>query len=234
MRAALPLLALAAPFLLSAEANAACGMDRILVHGTAEETRMACSSLAAVVVYFADLGFTLDPQLTISFRDEVSVDLAAPSHGELRVAACYDASRREIEITSLSAALEAEREPWGLTWGEPLASSVLEHEIVHAAIWTVAGGDRSAIGHAWSEFIAYAVQLELMAPAMREEILARHSDVRPFDVPTEVNRITHAFDPDGFGLRAYLFAEAHGGKAFIGQILDGEAGFETTDVVIEP
>jgi hypothetical protein len=209
-------------FLSAAQpAIAACGHDLVAVAGDEEEIAAACVALDGVLDYFAAAGFAVEPVVTISFQDEVWYDLDASTGRRVKVSGCFDMRRAMIEITRWNIEPATERRPWGVEWGKPIVASILQHELVHMATIAVLGDQQHMrLGGAWHEFVAYAVQFELMEPSMRERILAGHPTVTPFESPWAANEMTYAAEPDNFGLRAYLYAQERGGMAFIKEILE--------------
>ncbi len=111
------------------------------------------------------------------------------------------------------------------TWGQPIAYSILQHELAHAVVATVLGSEYQNYAKAWLEFIAYSVQFGIMNAELKSKVLANYPDTRPFQFPESVNAIVYAADPDEFGVSAHLFTEANGGPAFIREILAKEVPF---------
>jgi hypothetical protein len=209
-------------FLASLPASAACGFDRVDVDGNAEEIAVACEALDGVLAYFAGAGYAVDPVVTVSFQEEVWYEIEAGTGRRLKISGCYDLRRRSIEITRWSTDPSTARRPWGLEWDRAIVASILQHEFVHMAATTILGGDQARLGGAWHEFVAYAVQFELMEPAMRQRILATHPGLAPFESPWAINQLTYAAEPDAFGVQAYLYYRERGGSTYIREILEGE------------
>lgn len=80
---------------------------------------------------------------------------------------------------------------------------------------------------AWHEFIAYAVQFDLMDPMLKHKVMQNYPGVEPFEHPENVNQFVHAFDPDKFGVCAYLFAQSRGGADFLREILNDDESIYT-------
>ena len=89
------------------------------------------------------------------------------------------------------------------------------------------GNEYQKLGKTWHEFVAYAVQFDLMDRELKSEVLANYPDAQPFGFPESVNAIVYAADPDEFGVSAYLYTEANGGSKFVGQILAKQVPFST-------
>lgn len=218
-------------------ASAACGHEGVSISGKDEEVTDACHALDEVLTYFRKIGLQPVPELTISFQDQVTIEMYAhtsdPTNkepvGKSEVSGCYNFRGRELQITSGRRDIQRERKPWGIVWGPSIAYSILEHELVHAIVANMLGGQYQKLSKAWHEFIAYAVQLELMDGEFRSKVLANYPDAAPFQFPESVNPIVYAADPDAFGISAYLFAEANGGPKFIGNILGKKVPFSTDE-----
>jgi hypothetical protein len=136
---------------------------------------------------------------------------------------------RELQVTSGRRDIQRERRPWGIAWGQPIAYSILEHELVHAIVANSLGNRYQKLAKVWHEFIAYAVQPEIMESDLKSKVLANYPDARPFQFLESVNPVVYAADPDEFGISAYLFTVANGGPKFIGQILVKEVPFSTEE-----
>ncbi len=218
-------------------ATAACGYARMSVSGSAEETADACRALEQVVSYFRKIGFEPQPSLAIAFRDRVEIDVYLQDYarrserpaGRNEVSGYYDFRRNELQITSGRRDVARERKPWGIPWGQPIAYSILQHELVHAIVAGLLGGRYQKLGKAWHEFIAYAVQFDVMDAALRRQVIANYPDAEPFQFPESVNAIVYAVDPDAFGVAAHLYAQANGGTAFVRRILLGDVPFTTDE-----
>ena len=220
---------------LPRHAWAACGYAGVSVSGTAEEVTDACRALDEVLGYFEKLGFQSDPEMRISFQDRVYVDMYLQTYGPAgtepvgsnEVSGFYDSRRKELQIASTRREIKRERRPWGIAWGPPIAYSILQHELAHAIVAGRLGHEYQKLGKSWHEFIAYAVQFDLMDRELKAAVFANYPDAEPFRFPESVNSIVYGADPDAFGVSAYLYAEANGGPKFIGQILANQVSFGT-------
>jgi hypothetical protein len=219
------------------DASAACGHEGVSVSGTVEEVDDACRALGEVLNYFARIGARPVPQVRISFQDQVYIDMYLHTYdpaskqpvGENEVSGCYNFARRELQVTSGRRDIKRERRPWNIEWSQPIAYSILEHELVHAVLANLLDGSYQRLAKAWHEFIAYSVQIDLMDRELRNKVLANYPDATPFQFPESVNPIVYAADPDEFGVSAYLMAEASGGSEFIRQLLTKGVPFSTEE-----
>lgn len=218
-------------------ASAACGHEAVSVSGTAEEVADACRALDEVVSYFRKIGFRPAPDIRISFRDHVYIDMYVPAGkepvGREEVSGAYDCRRKELHIASVRRESRRDRKPWGIAWGLPIAYSILQHELVHATVAGLLGSDYQKLGKAWHEMIAYAVQFDLMDRDLKHAVLANYPNAQPFGFPESVNSMVHGADPDAFGISAHLYAEANGGLNFVRRILAKEVSFGTGEFECE-
>lgn len=226
--------------LLAAPARAEeadCGFDGVTVDGEPAEVERSCAALARVLEAFDAMGFRVEPKFSLTFKEQVFVEMRAqsPQPGGapdlLQVSAFFDSRRKLIEVTSFDSAHQQDRRPWGVDWGPEIGESILHHELAHMATFAVLGEGYWHLSRAWLEFIAYCVEFEVMSPSLRGKILANNADLEPFAGVWEVNGFLHGVDPDGFGLRSYLMAEANGGLDFIRRIIAGEVPFSRNDVL---
>lgn len=221
--------------LMPQQSSAACGYADVAVSGTAEEIADACRALDEVLGYFERIGFRSDPEIRISFQDRVTIDMYLQTYGpeskepvgRSEVSGFYDSRRKELQIASARRGIKRERRPWGIEWGRSIAYSILQHELAHALTAGRLGSDYQKLGKSWHEFIAYAVQFELMDGELKRAVLANYPDAEPFRFPDSINAIVYGADPDAFGVSAHLYAEANGGAKFIRQILAKEVPFGT-------
>ncbi|MBI5318611.1 DUF6639 family protein [Bradyrhizobium sp.] len=214
-------------------ALAACGHESVSVSGTAEEIADACRALDEVLSYFRKIGFQPDPNVSIAFWDQVEIDMFPQTYkpagkesvGKSQVSGSYDFRRRELQVTSGRRQIRRDRSPWGIEWGQPIAYSILQHELAHAIVAGLLGSEYQKFAKAWHEFIAYSVQFAVMDPELKSKVLANYPDAKPFQFPESVNPVVYAADPDEFGVSAYLFTEANHGPGFIRRILAREVPF---------
>lgn len=76
-----------------------------------------------------------------------------------------------------------------------MTGSFLRHELAHIAVWQILGREAERLPHEWREFIAYAIQLDLLDP--------------------EVNEFTYGMNPDVFAVGAYLTYSERGAERFV-------------------
>ena len=173
----------------------------------------ACEALTDTLTYFRKIGFEFDPWFSLTFanRGELESAEGVVSYGHL------DPRSSIIFVRST-----VYREPSSLAWNSKLAGSVLRHELVHLAVWQILGREAGRLPREWHEFIAYAVQFDLMEPALLKEVLAGHPDVRAFEALPEVNEFTYGMDPEVFAVAAYLMYRERGGGTFVRQLLRAE------------
>ncbi len=211
--------------------HADCGFDGVTIVGTATEIADGCRALSGVLGYFSRNGFSVEPHIKIVFKERVFVDLYDAQTlriaSRAQVSGFYDAQRMTVEIASASSPFQRDRKPWGIKWGREIAYSILQHELAHSVTHQILGTGYSRAAKAWLEFIAYSVQFEIMTPELRGAILQANPGINAFDRPEHVNDMIYGFNPDLFGLRAYLFTQASGGREFIRKIIAGEVTFET-------
>lgn len=208
------------------QASTDCGHARIAANGPEQDVARACDALSGVLGYFRRAGFDIAPEARITFRDRVMIDVynsrSREHAGRMQVTGYYDAARKLIEVTSGTNNSRNSREPWKQPWSAEISYSILQHELAHMATHRVLGARYRRLPRPWLEFIASAVQFELMSQELRASILASYSGMPRFQSTDQVNVLTYGFDPDGFAVMAYLFAEANGGPAFIRRVLRDE------------
>jgi hypothetical protein len=217
----------------AAAENGNCGFQLVTIKGTAVEVEQSCAALAKVLQTFAAIGFRIDPEFRLIFKDQVFVERLdqAGQLDALRVLGFFDSRRSLIEMTSFQSSHQEERRPWGVIWGPEIAGSILHHELAHMATFAVLGDGYWRTDPSWLEFIAYSIEFEVMDPSLRAQILANNPSAEAFEGVLKVNPMLHGADPDRFGLRSYLMTRDKGGLEFIRRVLAGEVDFSTSDIV---
>jgi hypothetical protein len=74
----------------------------------------------------------------------------------------------------------------------------------------------------WHEFLAYAIQFEMMEPALRDKALDGFHEVRAFSHLGEINEFTYGMNPEAFAVAAYKTYLDRGGSVFVGAVLRDE------------
>lgn len=100
-------------------ALAACGYAGVAISGTVEELADACRALEDVLDYFRKIGFRPEPVVSISFQDQVHMDMyphvyepaGKEAVGRSEVSGSYNFRLRELQITTGRRELPRERRP---------------------------------------------------------------------------------------------------------------------------
>lgn len=179
----------------------------------ASELAAACRAVSDVVGYFAGIGFQVPTKVAVRYANRAGNESKAhsPAHG------LFDPQRSQIVINRTSTAT-----PWGQPWSLTLAASFLRHEIVHSAIWDILKGNPKQLRPEWHEFIAYAIQLDLMDPELRQLVLAAHPGAGAAADLSEINEFSYGMNPETFAVVAYRTYLQRGAAAFVRQLLKGE------------
>ncbi|MEQ9316438.1 MAG: hypothetical protein RLN72_11350 [Henriciella sp.] len=203
------------PHDVQAENNSGCDdhLGVSIVHADPAELDLACAALGDIVSFFQSIDFNIAPTGALQFADR-AIDHTSEgftAHG------FFDAPQSRIVIFRTSNV-----SPWGQQWSSNLAGSFLRHELAHMAIWEVVNRNGVALRPEWHEFIAYAIQFDLMESDLRDLLFATRADARPFEDLLQVNEFISRMDPELFALAAYETYLVRGGKQFVGQLLRAE------------
>jgi len=197
-----------------AEKTGDCGHPGVtVIYDGPAELEAACTALTDIVVYFQRGGFEIVPKVSLRFVDRD----AAGSFQQVAAHGYFNAPQSQIVVYRTS-----DVSPWGLVWSAKLAASFLRHELAHMAIWAIVGKSQVRLGREWHEFIAYAIQLDLMDAQLLNELLARHTETRPVGNLTEINEFTYSMGPEAFAVAAYKTYLAKDTTKFVGQLLRAE------------
>lgn len=173
----------------------------------------SCAAWREVAGYFRKIGAGDIGGVSIVFAERVpQASSQLPlSHGY------FDAARSRIVIYRSTPA-----KAWGLAWTPEIALSFLRHELVHTSIWTILRLRSAHLRREWHEFLAYAIQFEMMGSALRDKALGGFHEVRAFSHLGEINEFTYGMNPEVFAVAAYKTYLSRGGSAFVGGVLREE------------
>ena len=180
----------------------------VVVYSDNAELVAACDALNEVTAYFRAIKFEIAPAVSLEFADRPTGNTVP--HGY------FDSARAQV-VVYRSAAVA----PWGLSWNLALAASFLRHELVHVMVWRASKEPRR-LPREWHEFIAYAIQLDLMDRDVLDRVLASRADVQPFAELLAVNEFTYGMGPEAFAVAAYKTYRARGGVQLVQQLLTGQ------------
>jgi hypothetical protein len=191
--------------------RAACGYEQVTVSGASRrELAEVCKALGEVLAYFQGIGFRFEPKFSLYFRTGASADAV----DSLRAHGYFDRRSSKINIFK-----GPRHRPWGLKGTPEIAASFLRHEMVHMALLRVLGNDYERIRKVWHEFIAYAVQIDLMPSSLRERILSRYPTTMAFASQEAVNEFTYGADTSQFSISAFKSYKANGGAQFVKKLI---------------
>lgn len=191
----------------------ACGQRGVeVVYKRSADLALACEALADIVTYFRQIGFQFEPRFSVKFAEPQ----LQPAEGLVSY------GHADVHSSSVVVYTSAHRRPWGLPWSTELAASFLRHEVAHIAAWQVLGAEGRRLPREWHEFIAYAIQLDLMNAKLRAAVLANSADVRAVADLSAINEFTYGMDPDVFAVTAYLTYRERGTQNFVRALLRGD------------
>lgn len=203
-----------APRDIRAEKKDDCGHPGVnVIYDGPAELEAACSALTDILVYFQRVGFEIAPKVSLRFIDRD----ASRSFQQLAAHGYFNAPKSQIVVYRTS-----DVSPWGVVWSVKLAASFLRHELAHMAVWEILGATHAHLGREWHEFIAYAIQLDLMDGQLLNELLARYTEAHAVGHLLEINEFTYGMNPEVFAVVAYKTYLGKGGTAFLAQLLRGE------------
>lgn len=133
----------------------------------------------------------------------------------------FDARDATVTIPTYAAcvALAGPEGRFGTPVTPALYESLIAHELVHAIVWQHQG--QPAMGRAGQEYLAYAIQLVTMSPALRARILARYPQADPVRLD-ELSETYLDFAPGRFAVKSYLnFVAQRDRCALIEDLMEG-------------
>jgi hypothetical protein len=192
----------------------ACGYPKIRVRATRQEQiEDLCAAMADIKGFLLTLAFKFDADFSVVFRSRAPAASRQPSDQ-----GWFNQASREIVVYELT-----DDAPWGITSSRVLVNTILRHELAHMAVTQILGSNSLRLQREWHEFIAYAIQFELMPADLRARILDRYAHVRPADDLRQINAMTYRLaDPSEFGVLAYKSYQVHGRTALIRRLITFE------------
>ncbi len=193
--------AVLAGLLQAAPAAAACPpADLRIVAATPAETRLLCRAWADARAAVAPLGVAPAAPVRVELaRSRGGGDMLATAFGS------YDTRRGVVRLRPLAAYLAGADGGFAQPPSAALWTSYAVHEFAHALIDPYLARARSRL--VTHEFVAYAIQLATLEPALRARILV-HYDATVFRNEQGVNAVTYSFAPHRFAVRAFLTVQA--------------------------
>lgn len=178
-----------------------------------EDHRSVCEGLEDALAFFGRLGLELSQPLTVRVLSH------SPDEYAKALVGCYQENEQTVQVLTF-AAME-ERGCWfGVPVNRYLYRSLVTHEVAHAVASCHFDIPHPTL-HA-HEYIAYVAMMATMDPVTRTQILATRPGVG-FEESSEINELTHAFDPTWFGIEAYRhYLKDEHGDAFLLKVLSGE------------
>lgn len=177
-----------------------------------EDHRSICEGAKDALYFLGRLNLDLSHPLTI----KAMMDLPGGSGEE--IVGCYKEKEQTVFVLTFSAF--DDRAVWfGMPVNRDLYRSLVTHEVAHA----IAGcnfsiSDPTSYAH---EYVAYVTMLAAMNPDLRRKILESKPG-KGFEHLSEINELTHAFDPVRFGVEAYRhYSRKEHGDAFLLKVLSG-------------
>jgi len=175
-----------------------CGGDAVTVIAQSSADRdAACTGAERAFAVLDRLGLPVLSPIVIHVVDEITVMHGASALG------IYDPKTRLVKVLARSAYSvgSTDEAVLGLPFDEDLHASVFAHEVTHAVFHQYE--ERIPLSPVAHEYVAYSVQLTTLPADHRQRILDRFK-VSPFTNVSQVNGTLFAFDPNGFGVKAYL------------------------------
>lgn len=193
--------------------TSSCSRGKVVVQPVVpQHVHEACEAVLEVLSYFDSVGFEIDVQVTVAFKGDIEAE-----GGHMHAHGSYEPGARAIKLYSREQA-----RPWGEPW-QNVRGSFIRHEVVHAAVVQMLATRAMELPREWHEFIAYAVQFELMAPTVRDRILERYAHVVPVPALTQINPFTHGLaDPDIFAVLVFKSYRKSGGRDLVHRLLTGD------------
>lgn len=184
-----------------------------------------CRAARRATDYLSACGLALRMPVTVNVVDRAP-DTDLPCLG------FYHCERGEIELASPRALdrLLLPDGPYSRIPRDLYYDTLVGHEVTHAVIAQATAPVRPDVAN--SEYVAYAVQLELLGPAGRAPIFAHAGGTEAAPPrPVPLNEVMLGFSPVRFAISAWLhFTGPEGGCAFVSDLVEGRASLSVSGI----
>ena len=188
-----------------------------VVAGSPEEGDVACSAARTALELLGRCRIHPRKPFDVHIVDEVR----HPQNGA--IFGLYDPFQQRAVVARPSTLRRWSKVPHTPSSAVDFYRSLIVHEVVHAVMHQ--NLNRRASTHAAYEYPAYALQIELLPPEVRNGFL-QSFDQQAVRAASLFNDAVLLFDPFFFAARAYHhFKDATDGCAHISALLDGEVDF---------
>jgi hypothetical protein len=183
-----------------------------------EERRLACSAAVDAIRLLSRCNISLRRPLNVHIMSEVQHPLGGAIFG------LFDPKQQKVLVTQEANIPSLVKDtPYAKLPQRDFHRSLIVHEVVHGIMHQ--NLKRPATSHAAYEYPAYALQIESLAPHVRDTFL-QSFDQKAITDKSLFNDPVLFFDPFFFAARAYHhFKASPSGCAHLITLLDGEVAF---------
>ena len=179
------------------KASQCTGSDVVVKFSNIDDYYMACRSVNELMDVAQKIGLNEDLNISILFVDSLSINITGKS------LAVFNPNTMKIEVLSIAASQKnfGDEAVLGLQMDKELHRSVITHELAHALFWQ--NMKKTIIAREIHEYFAYVIQLSLLDPSHRKEIIAAN-DVPAFLDRSEMTEEYYLLNPTRFAVKSYL------------------------------
>jgi hypothetical protein len=184
-----------------------------------DERRLACSAAGNAIQLLGRCGISLRRPLSVHILSEVRHPFSGAIFG------LFDTKQERVLITQQANIASLVKDtPYAKLPEVEFYKSLIVHEVVHGVMHQ--NLKRPVTSHAAYEYPAYALQIESLAPNVREKFLQSFDQTAITGAAIIFNDSILFFDPYFFAARAYHhFKAAANGCAHLTALLEGEVAF---------
>ena len=190
----------------------------VVIAASSEERRLACSAASDAIQRLGRCGISLRRPLHVQIMSEVRHPFGGAVLG------LFDAKQERVLVTQeANIPSQVKDTPYAKLPVREFYKSLIVHEVVHGVMHQ--NLKRSAASHAAYEYPAYALQVDSLAPDVRDEFL-QNFDQKALRTDFMFNDSILFFDPFFFAARAYEhFKASRNPCSHLLALLEGEVAF---------
>lgn len=200
------------------------GMEVDVTAASDNERRRVCSAAATAVQLLGRCGIALRRPLNVQIMNEVR----HPFDSDRAMFGLLDTKQERVLVTQeANVASLVKDTPYAKLPLRDFYASLIVHEVVHGVMHQ--NLKRPAASHAAYEYPAYALQIESLAPPVRDAFLQSFDQTAFKTGTTLFSDVVLFFNPYFFAARAYQhFKASANGCTHLMALLEGEVAFIPT------
>ena len=187
-----------------------------------KSAELVCDGATKASVFYSSMGYNSTQPIEIVVSEELPDHLVAKGLSWDMLHGLMDHQDGRVYLPTF-ALKQGAAGLMDLPIAEELYTSYATHEAAHAINQTLYAHECKMMPGEQQEYLAYVTQLSNLQESTLTEVIARFDDRKwtAFDSMGQINPLMHAFNPQGFAVRSYLYHNAPEGAHVFEEFLQG-------------